>query len=158
MAKVTANDVADYILWFARQHGDYVSNLKVQKLLYYVQAWHLALYDEPLFDDHFEAWVHGPVQPSVYARFKQYGWRPILDEPCLDGNSMPDLPEDVRAHVDEVMEEFLNYSAYMLERMTHNEVPWINARGGIPADEPSRNLIKNEDMRHYYKQFADAEA
>ena len=55
----SANQVAQNIIGFSHEHGDPISNLKLQKLLYYAQAWYLALYDVPLFDDPIEAWVHG---------------------------------------------------------------------------------------------------
>ena len=54
-------------------------NLKLQKLVYYAQAWHLALRDVPLFEEDFEAWVHGPVIPALYQEYKKFGWRPILE-------------------------------------------------------------------------------
>ena len=71
----TAIDVARYIVTFFQEAGDPVSNLKLQKLLYYVQGWSLALDNKPAFQDRLEAWVHGPVQSSVYGTFKSYRWK-----------------------------------------------------------------------------------
>ena len=70
----TARQVANYIISFFQKKQEPITNLKLQKLLYYVQAWYLALYDEPLFDDKLEAWVHGASQPQVYSQFKQFLW------------------------------------------------------------------------------------
>jgi uncharacterized phage-associated protein len=146
MADVTARQVADYTIAFLAEHGDPVTNLKLQKLLYYAQAWYLALYDIPLFDDRIEAWVHGPAVPPVYADFKGFGWQPI--PPPINGCTLPDRPE---AHVVEVIEVYGGFSAYELERLTHQEYPWINARRGVAPDEQSHNIISLEDMKNCYR-------
>lgn len=151
MAPVTANQVADFLICFARAHGDVLTNLKLQKLVYYAQAWHLALYDAPLYDEPIKAWVHGPVVPAVYQRFKDYGWQPITAD--IDCDHL-DLPESVEHHLIEVMDEYGNFSAYELERMTHEEQPWQTARKGIPMDETSNAIIQPDDMRDYYRQYA----
>ena len=127
-------------------NGDPVSNLKLQKLLYYAQAWHLALYDAPLFKDRIEAWVHGPAVPPVYGTYKQWSWQAIQDEPAT-----PDLAPPVIDHLKEVMDVYGELSAYQLEKLTHQEDPWRNARKGLPPDELSHNVIQNEDMRDYYR-------
>ncbi len=152
-AKVSAIEVANRFLSQAHEHGDQLSNLKLQKLLYYAHAWYLVLNeDQPLFDDRIEAWVHGPVVPNVYHEFKQYGWQPIMVEP--DKNP---LPKDISTHLKDIWEVFSSYSAFDLERMTHQEAPWINARGDLEIDEPSSNAISNSDMATYYRQLCSQE-
>ena len=147
MAPVTAEKVADFMLCFAYEHGDLLTNLKLQKLLYYAQAWYLALYDEPLFDEDIEAWVHGPVVRSIYNRFKDFGWHQITaDIDCKNLN----LPDFVQEHLIEVINEYGGFTAYDLERMTHEEQPWQNARQGLQMDDPSNATITWEDMKHYY--------
>jgi uncharacterized phage-associated protein len=106
---VQVSEVADYLIAFSHEHGDPVSNLKLQKLLYYAQAWQLALYDEPLFNDRIEAWVHGPVVPSVYRQYKEWAWMPIQHDP-----QPPALDSGVQAHLDEVMDVYGSMSAYQL--------------------------------------------
>ena len=145
MAVTTANAVADYFVRFAHEVGDPITNLKLQKLVYYAQAWHLALHGEPLIAEGFQAWVHGPVCHSLYQRFKRYGWNPISEDVTPS-----DLPEEVEAHLREVMEVYGGYSAWDLERLTHSEDPWLKARGDAPADEPSSNPISEEEMRRFY--------
>ncbi len=147
MAPVTAKKITDFILCFAYEHGDLLTNLKLQKLLYYAQAWHLALYDAPLLDDDIEAWVHGPAVRSVYTHFKNFGWHPI--QVNLDCDNL-NLPEFVQEHLIEVIDEYGGLTAYELERMTHEELPWQNARRGLPIDEPSNAVIAWEDMKDYY--------
>jgi uncharacterized phage-associated protein len=147
--KLTAGDVADYLIAFAHEHGSFVSNLKLQKLLYYAQGWHLALFDRPLFDDRFQAWVHGPVVPAQYRRFKEYGYRNI-DAPV----AAPELPEETVAFLDELIGVYLPIDAYELELMTHRETPWQNARGALPPDAPSTAALSEDDMRAYFKRLA----
>lgn len=146
MALCTADQVANYILRSAHDAGDVITNLKLQKLIYYAQAWYLALYDEPLFDEEFQAWVHGPVQRELYDRFKNYRWNPIEENPDL-----PTLPDEVVQHLDDILAEFGGYGAYELERMVHREDPWIKARKGLPPDEPSTTVISKHDMQEYYR-------
>lgn len=137
-------DIADYFVWLANETGSFISNLKLQKLVYYAQAWHLALHDAPLFEEDFQAWVHGPVIPSLYQEYRAFGWQPILKE------ATPRLPEDVFQFLNEVAEEYFACDAYELERMTHVEDPWNWARGDLPPDEPSNEVIKKEWMKEYY--------
>lgn len=147
--KINADTIADHIIAFAHEHGSFVSNLKLQKLLYYAQGWHLALFDCPLFEDRFEAWVHGPVVRSLYGRFKGHGYKNIDDEV-----ETPALPEETEEFLRELYAEYFSLDAYELELMTHRESPWINARQGLAPDEPSRREISLEDMRAYFSTLA----
>lgn len=150
MALTTADQVADFFLLYSKEHGDVMTNLKLQKLVYYAQAWYLALYGEALFDDELEAWVHGPVIYSVYSRFSHYRWDPIPFIP-----EKPKLKPKVINHLKEIYEVFGGFSAFDLERMTHNEDPWNNARVGLPIDQPSCNIISHQDMADYYSKLAE---
>ena len=78
MAASTADRVAARLVNFSHEHGSPVSNLKLQKLLYYAQAWHLAFFGAPLFDEDFEAWVHGPVVPRVFRCYRSFQWAQLL--------------------------------------------------------------------------------
>jgi uncharacterized phage-associated protein len=151
MALTTARKVANYVLCFAREHGDLITNLKLQKLVYYSQAWFLALYDIPLFEGRLEAWVHGPVQPEVYKAFKQFGWNPITTRvtcPAFDD-------ERIAAHLDEIMDIYGDLTGHHLERLVHQEDPWRKARGGLPPDAPSKATISDDDMRSFYRKMLD---
>jgi len=139
-----AKTVADYFLCRSRDFGDYLTNLKLQKLLYYAQAWNLALHDEPLFKDKIEAWIHGPVVASVYGQFKSFRWNPITENV-----PRPQLVE--AALLDEILEKYGRFSALDLERMTHSETPWKTARAGLPPDVNCRREIGVNDMRVYFK-------
>jgi uncharacterized phage-associated protein len=145
MPAVTIDKVADWFIRFAHEVGDPITNLRLQKLMYYAQAWFLALHGRRLIPAEFQAWVHGPVCHSLYQRFRGYAWNPITE--AVDA---PDLPSEVDAHLREVMEVYGGYSAWDLERLTHAEAPWQNARGDLPADAPSTAVIADDDMRRFY--------
>jgi uncharacterized phage-associated protein len=138
--------VADYLLVECRERGEVLTNLKLQKLIYYAQAWELALRNRELFAEDCQAWIHGPVVPSQYHRFRDFQWRPITAE-----ISRPALPEDVRSHLNEIVDVFGTDSAVALELMTHREPPWLEARGDLPPDVPSTNRISKTTMRDYYR-------
>jgi uncharacterized phage-associated protein len=151
MGVTTANHVADYFLDFCHQHGDVLTNLKLQKLVYYAQAWHLALKNKPLFDERIEAWVHGPVVPPLYGRFKKYGWEPITAQV-----TPPVFKNGTAKFFEEIFSVYGGYSAWDLERMTHQESPWKKARGSMAPDEESHNQIAHADMRDFYRKLAEA--
>ena len=147
MGATTANQVADYILYMTREVGDLISNLQLQKLVYYSQAWYLAFYGEPLFDEPIEAWVHGPVQPGIYARFAGYTWQPITEDV-----SCPTFHTSrVKSLVKEVLDVYARKTGWELEALTHQEDPWREARGGIPNDQPSHAVITHQSMMRYYR-------
>lgn len=141
----TVNQVSDFLLHECRERGELLTNLKLQKLLYYAQAWHLVYHGKQIFEEDFQAWVHGPVAPSQYQRFKKFGWQPILEEikrPELGG---------LESFLCNIIDNFGIETATALELMTHNERPWIDARGGIPPDENCSNIIKKAAMKTYYE-------
>ncbi len=138
-------DVANYFLETAKETGSFISNLKLQKLVYYAQAWHLAIYGDPLFTEDFQSWVHGPVIPELYQKYKSFGWKPVI----VDESDVT-LSNDFETFLDEVAEEYFACDAYELEQMTHAEQPWITARNGLPPDAASTALIEKEWMKEYY--------
>lgn len=152
MSTLTSNSIADFFISFAQKHGDYLTNLKLQKLVYYAQAWNLALNDKPLFDNDFQAWIHGPVCPSLYSKFKQYRWNPITEAP-----SDVTLPDVIEKHLIEVFDIYGQYSGYQLEQMTHAEAPWIDARGDALLDEASTAVIPKQAMKVFYSKLASEE-
>ncbi|MGA7027993.1 MAG: type II toxin-antitoxin system antitoxin SocA domain-containing protein, partial [Candidatus Acidiferrales bacterium] len=84
---ISCSDVARYFLALVDEDaGDSLSNLKLQKLVYYAQGFHLALYGEPLFPEVIRAWRHGPVVPELYHALKQFGAGPVKMEGELDVN------------------------------------------------------------------------
>jgi uncharacterized phage-associated protein len=146
LSDVTADVAAKWIIEFCREHGDLISNLKLQKLLYYSQAWYLALHGKRLFPDDFEAWIRGPAQPGVYAKYKQYGSGPVdVSTPA------PPVPPSIKKHIREVFEVYGGFSAYDLERLSCEEEPWREARGGIERDAPCDRVIDAATMKRFYE-------
>jgi len=148
---MTAQDIADYFIDRAHKSGSFLSNLKLQKLVYYAQAWHLGLYETPIFNDRIEAWIHGPVVPDLYRKYKNFGWNNI------DGAvTPPNIDAPLAEFLEELCREYFSKDAYELELMTHQEAPWIAARNGLPPDANSEAEITQDSMRIYYASCAAA--
>jgi len=154
--QTTYHTVADYFIALSNETHDLITNLKLQKLTYYAQAWHLAIRNVPMFDEDFEAWVHGPVLPALYNQYKPFSWKPILREDIPSFSELENhFDESTKQFLSDLCDEYFGLSAYQLESLTHNEAPWKNARAGIPEDQPSSAIIKKEDMQLYYAQYID---
>ncbi len=144
----TALDVAKWFLTYNKimmdsDGAEYISNLKLQKLLYYAQGTFLAVTGFPLFDDAIEAWTHGPVVPAVYHAYKSNGDRGI--DPPDDFN--PNIFDDEETSLlTEVYNEFGQYSAWKLRNMTHAETPW---RATAAGEEIDTTLIEDYFKEHY---------
>lgn len=113
-------DVANYFLLKADvDAGDAISNLKLQKLLYYAQGFTLALTGAPLFNEPILAWAHGPVVKVIYHTFKEHGANGI---PALE--TRPEFDANISGILDEVYNVYGQFSAWKLRNMTHAEPPW----------------------------------
>ena len=136
-----AIDVARYFLLIASslEAGDTISNLKIQKMLYYAQGWHLAHFNTPLFDDEIEAWKHGPVVRQVYNEFKKYG-RDAISFSELDSFDKNTISADEQEFITFVFKRLSRISAWELAELTHKEPPYKNnfveaMNNNIPKDE-----------------------
>lgn len=137
---MTAQSVAEYFVSRVDvEAGDSISNLKLQKLLYYAQGFHLAVYGQPLFPEKIKAWEHGPVVPQVYHYFKDYGASPIPVKPV----NLADYSEEIRELLDEVHTVYGQFSASKLREMTHEEPPW--------KATPPNETISHELMKEFFK-------
>lgn len=145
MARV--RDVVNYLKFLRdtdERNGEYfsLSNLKLQKLLYYCQAGHFQWDDEVLINDYeFQAWRYGPVIEEVYKEYKIYGQNDI---PSLD-NEVYILEDNERETISAVWNQLKNLHAYTLVSNTHEEDPWINS-----YREGMNNIIPNEQIRLFY--------
>lgn len=124
MASHTARDVAKWLLAWADHNEATLSNLKLQKLLYYAQGHHLGKYRSPLFDDAIEAWAHGPVVPTVYHEFKAYGNAAIDVDTVVDDGFNWDDYRDVEDLLQRIWNTYGQYEAWALRDRTHREGPW----------------------------------
>lgn len=137
----SAHDVAAYIL---REKGE-MTAMKLQKLVYYCQAWSLVWDEEALFDEPIQAWVNGPVVPALYKVHK--GQFKVSDWP--KGNPKKLTPVQ-RKTIDAVLNYYGPRSSQWLSDLTHREAPWLKARRGLePGDVGSRE-ITHADMAEYY--------
>ncbi|HEY4809897.1 MAG TPA: type II toxin-antitoxin system antitoxin SocA domain-containing protein [Solirubrobacteraceae bacterium] len=137
----SAHDVAKYIL---EQKGE-MDTWKLQKLVYYSQAWHLVWDSEPLFDDPIEAWANGPVVPALYrehrGKFKMRRWP--------KGN-VSRLTKSQRESIDVVLRRYGKRTGFALREQTHSESPWKDAHKGVPAGAPSSKVVTHGAMTTYY--------
>ena len=128
-------------------NGKPVSNLKLQKILYYAQAAFLVK-NRQLFDDEISAWKYGPVVEHVYYYFRKNSDRPILEK--VPDNEFKDLDMDTKKEINRVLEAKRKYSAFDLVRHTHAEIPWQNARA------KGSNIISKTDIKTYFKENIEA--
>lgn len=112
-----------------------ISNLKLQKLLYYEQGYHLAVFDTPLFNENIEAWMYGPAVPEVYEKYKSFGRGGITPET----KEVIQLTDEEESLFQEVFDAYKEYSAYGLMIKIHEEFPWTSTPHGpgyiIPKDK-----------------------
>ncbi len=119
---------------------------KLQKLCYYAQVWHLALLNRRIINCNFEAWVHGPISSELYQQYKGYGWQSIPQN-----NNTTNLDKETCDFLDRIWATYGNFDGHELESLSHNELPWREARKGITELEPSTNIISELTMKNYYK-------
>ena len=121
--------------------GELMSNMKLQKMLYYEQGFHLVVFGTPLYEEDIEAWMYGPVVPAVYEVYKDYGYNGI-DPGEAEEISLSDREQ---ALFDEVYKVYGAYSAIGLMNMTHRESPWANTPAGVGS------VISREKMVEFFR-------
>ena len=123
------------------KHQTGASGMKLQKLLYYCQAWHTVWYGKPLFTDVIQAWRHGPVVPAVYfAEKNESAYVPAA--PAIDNDEM--------AAIEAVLSLYNEKSGMWLSKLTHREAPWRHARAGLPEEASSTAEIPASALRAFY--------
>lgn len=142
-------DVASYILSICGP----MTAMKLQKLVYYSQAWHLVWDSELLFEDSIEAWAYGPIVPRLYEAH-----RGAFKVSELDGGNPDLLSESEKETIDRVCEYYGKYNAQQLSDLTHSEEPWNKARRGLDPLARSNNAIRPEWMDAYYSSLVKATA
>ena len=142
----TADNVAKYLVYLAsqafvgdNQEREGITNLKLQKVLYFAQAYYLAKLGRPLFSDTIEAWEYGPVVPSVYGRYRGNGSNPIIS-----GEDKSSIAEEDKETIQKIWNTFGSYSASKLVDITHAHTPWKNA-----YQTPSK-VISRRALKEYY--------
>lgn len=137
----SAHDVARYII----RELSPLSTIKLQKLVYYSQAWHLVWDDEPLFPERIEAWANGPVVPDLFrehrGEFQRTSWKM---------GSIQALTPSERGTIDSILEFYGPRDAFYLSELTHREQPWKEAREGLSPGARGSNEITQVSMAEYY--------
>ncbi|MFA6494921.1 MAG: type II toxin-antitoxin system antitoxin SocA domain-containing protein [Candidatus Paceibacterota bacterium] len=144
-----AEDVGRYFLFLANQEKKPITNKKLQKLVYYAQAWSLVLNDRKLFSEPIEAWVHGPAVRSLYIQYKKFGFEPIEED--IKQSSL-NISGKAKELLDAVWKLYGKMDARYLEMLTHSEKPWQDARAGLQSSENSEKEISLKTMKEYYSE------
>ncbi len=139
----TVKDVAQFFIMKGLEDDEEngISNLKLQKLLYYAKGYSLAILNNSFFTDSFYAWRHGPVIPDMYHEYKKYGSNPITDQ---EYDPLPEFNADQLELLNEVWSVFGQFSGWKLRDMTHSEKPWLD-------HEASASMIPDRELADYFK-------
>jgi uncharacterized phage-associated protein len=147
----TVFDVACYILEKTNEVDEEITVLKLQKLVYYSQAWHLTWESKPLFNSRIEAWANGPVCPELYRKVKSVNdGSLVVSRGVLQGNPSA-LQGDEKGSIDSVFEFYGRMKPFELSSLTHQEDPWKSARKGLAPGQPGTAEISHEAMVEYYE-------
>lgn len=137
----TAKNVANYFLMLSQPGvGDYMSNLRLQKLIYYAQGFHLASYNAPLFSEPILAWAYGPIIENLYFEYKKYK-SGVIPQPINPDFSM--FNQEQKDLMDDIYSVYGQFSALKLMTLTHNEPPWKLT--------PINSVISQDLMKKYFK-------
>ena len=139
-------DAARYFIIRAYEDGleAEMTNMKAQKLLYYSQSLHLALYNRPLFEEEIQAWRYGPVCPPAYRFYSDFEAKQL---PIPRQESLSEILPEQKELLEEIWSYFGGYHAYRLSEMTHGEFPWKKARRGLGSEASSTEPILLDDMK-----------
>ena len=144
MAYPVAQIANQLLMYSADKGGELMTNMKLQKMLYYQQGFHLAYFGTPLFDEVIQAWMYGPVVPSMYEKYKDCGYNGI--EPDRAMTFIFEQKNEL-ALFNEVCKVYGAYSAIGLMNMTHDETPWKTT----PTGEGDGHIITKEKMQSFFK-------
>lgn len=142
--------------WFLSMSS--MSNKKLQKMCYYAYCWFIVFFNDietitednasnirVLCPDRFQAWIHGPVLPALYHKYKKYGWHDI---PRI--LNVPQVTDELGNLLQQVWQAYGDFSADELEALSHQEMPWKKARKGIQSGDACSNEISTYDILMYY--------
>jgi uncharacterized phage-associated protein len=120
---ISAIDLSNYVISEANKLKKPLSNLKLQKILYYIQGRYMALNNEPMFPEEIEAWPYGPVVRDVYVKYVSCGALNLRPDPQV---SFPLFTDEEKSCVDSVLKDKIDCSASSLVKATHRERPWLD--------------------------------
>lgn len=135
----SALEIAKYVINHEHKEHREITNLRLQKLLYFVQAKILVETGKPCFDDEMEAWEYGPVVPVVYNEYKGYGNLPIIEKQ----NVSEKIADIIQGYMSEILNYFSDTPTFELVQITHGQTPWIEAKKNGLHSKISVESIKN---------------
>lgn len=145
---VPVKDFAKALLWEAHQNGITIDNLKLQKLAYYCQGYHLSIYGVPVFNNEIKAWRFGPVSPELYFEYKNYGSNDIAFEAFFCGDKiLSSLNSSVKSVITLVLDLVGGYSPNQLVNKTHRESPWKNH---VDGDSVDNKTITHDELKTFF--------
>ncbi len=169
--------IANYLIEQAESHGETLTPMKLQKLVFFAHGWHLAIKDAPLIDEQVEAWSYGPVIRSLYREFREYGDRNITEKgsvfkthvkpdgrrslkilrPTIDDN--PESAMFTKQILDRVREVYGKYTAIQLSNMTHElGTPWRLIQDLYEGKPPKGTDIPSDIIKNYFRGLARSKA
>ncbi len=144
LKNVSVFDVAAYIL----QKCGEISTMRLQKLVYYAQAWALVWDDGPLFSEEIEAWANGPVVRELFNYHQG-----MFSIRSIEGNPEK-IPDWGKETIDVVLKDYEKLTTQQLSDMTHDEKPWQEARKGLSSGERGNRIITKASMAEYYSSLS----
>lgn len=151
LALIDSNDTRkrkiDEVVAYLLNQCEDITPLALQKSLYYIQGFFYAFFKKYIFTENCEAWAHGPVYKDMYARYSNYRFDPITKVESFDSSI---FTAQEKAILDSVIRNICCYSGKVLEAFTHNESPWINARGNLPDGTSSNAIIDKQMIGDYF--------
>lgn len=145
-------DIAKYTIKRCNNQGKSISNLKLQKILYFIQAAFLVHTGKPAFENEIEAWDLGPVVPAVYVEYRPYGSAsiPYLGDLFGEKDDFP-FSDDSEKILNAIIDDCAPYSAIQLAELTQKQDPWLNAYSK-PRSKHRHNIISKESIKKFFKE------
>lgn len=136
----SALEVAKYVIFYEHSKGREISNLRLQKLLYFIQAKFYSTTGKPCFSDEMEAWEFGPVVASVYHAFKIFGSFDINITPVIIN-----IDTESKLLINNILDSCADYPTYQLVEISHKQAPWLQARNNY-----FNKIISSDSMRLFF--------
>lgn len=159
---VNIEDLSEYLIYRSNFQKIPFTPLKLQKILYFLQAWHLVYFDKhPFFNEVPEAWANGPVYRVVYNKYKKK-W--LKNDPILVSykseneltKKVKDLEKGLKITAQQkklmelVLNTYLRYTPEKLIIVTHLDEPYIHARKGYDTFDACEVQINLDEVFNYY--------
>ena len=149
MALHKAIDIANWFIAKREGIAGIMTNLKVQKMLYYSEAWTQVLLGKELFAEQIQAWSSGPVVPDVFYALKEHDWNEI---PAPDSQVVQGISPKVEGILKQVYDAYATEPEHTLELMAQEDAPWVKARGELCAEARCEVVIQKSEIRDLFRE------